>query len=129
MTLAKKRSMSVEGEPSAEKSKGGRPSKMGQVMRASREQAQVLSDATMAGGEMVAQAITNAVELQLQEAREVRKEEAKRRKKERREDRKENRLCLQMQSEAMLKAMQMIAHAIFMTTLCIIIRDFVKCFL
>ena len=47
---------------------------MGQLLKASEVQAGVLADASLEDGKLLAEAITGAAQLQMQEAREVRKE-------------------------------------------------------
>ena len=90
-------------------SKGpGRPSKMGQLMKASEVQAQVLADASLEGGNRMAEALTAAVKLQVDAAREGRKAEAKLRMKLWKEERKENR----RHRAAMVECMSMLAQAL-----------------
>ena len=85
-----------------------RPSKMGQMMRASTVQAQVLADATLEGGNRMAKTLTTTVQLQVDAAREGRKEEAKLRTRMWKEERKENR----KHRAAMVECMSMLAKAL-----------------
>ncbi len=81
--------------------------KDGPVNEASEVQALVLSDANLEGG-VLADAITTAVQLQLDAARESKKEEAKVRMRLWKEERKENR----KHRAAMVECMGMLAKAL-----------------
>ena len=95
--------------------KGGRPSKMGQLLKASNESAGMLADASLEGGKRLAEAITAAVQLQMEEAREVRKEEERRRKEEarmRREQWDEEKAENHKHRAAMVECIGMLARAL-----------------
>ena len=97
-------------------SKGpGRPSKIGQLLRVSHESAGILADASLEGGKRLAEAITTVVQLQVDEAREVRKEEERRRKEEakmRRDQWEEEKLENHKHRAAMVECMGMLARAL-----------------
>ena len=110
--LVDKRKKSVESNGS----KGpGRPTKIGQLLKVSHESAGILADASLEGGRRLAEAITTAVQLQVDEAREVRKEEERRRKEEakmRRDQWEEEKLENHKHRAAMVECMGLLARAL-----------------
>ena len=86
----------------------GRPSKMAQLMRTSKDQVEALSQATKEGGEVVAQAIRDVAMQQILESKHARELEDIRRKREREEDREE----AQKTRDAMLEGLRILAHAL-----------------
>ena len=97
-------------------SKGpGRPTKLGQLLKVSHESAGILADASLEGGKRLAEAITTVVQLQVDEAREVRKEEERRRKEEarmRREQWDEEKAENHKHMAAMVECIGMLARAL-----------------
>ena len=86
----------------------GRPSKMAQLMRTSKDQVEALSQATKEGGEVVAQAIRDVAMQQILESKHARELEDIRRKSAREEDREE----AQKTRDAMLEGLRLLAHAL-----------------